>query len=162
MIYAFKDLKGKLKVGMKVKRVGPNSICDELSRGGVCIITNVDDQNGSFWVNHCEHLMFGDSNSTSLEILDESPEEITWETLKVGDKVTQYVGAKECKVLAILGDIVALSYENNQDMVNGWFTKEWLKTYQIVQPISAVTPMTLQQIEKALGKKIKIVEDESV
>lgn len=80
--------------------------------------------------------------------------------MQVGDFVERL--SHKYRVLAVAGEMVALSYRTNHKNVREWSTFNNLKDrgYTIVQPETnpEVAEMTVAEISKALGKEVKVVE----
>ena len=156
MTYSYAELKGKIKVGDSVRAVkGKENGCNELNSDGSNVqkITYVDED--CFDINGCFH----DYNRKAfLELL---PSEITWETLKKGDKVKD--GEYERTVLARLEDICFLSSVIRSDMYGLGETISDMQRmdYTIVQPPKEeeISEMTVKDVERLVGHKVKIVKE---
>lgn len=149
MIYEYKDLKGKIKVGDKARAVkGKQNYCNQLENDGLNtqFITKVGDDN--FWINGCEH--FYDS-PYFLEIVNEKK---SWETFAVGDIVIDTEKGK-AKVLAKLDDVFLRSMWNEFDKAYGWYTiaeaKEYCLTIEQPPTVPEDIVMTIPEIEAKLG-----------
>ncbi len=158
MTYSYAELKGKIKVGDSVRAVkGKENGCNELNSDGSNVqkITYVDED--CFDINGCFH----DYNRKAfLELL---PSEITWETLKKGDRMKDGDGEDERTVLARLEDIVFLSFIDDSDGYGSAYTISELqrRCYTIVQPPKEeeISEMTVKDVEKLVGHKVKIVKE---
>lgn len=83
---------------------------------------------------------------------------ITWKNFKEGDRIIT-LGGEQAKVLAKLGEVVARS---------GWFNFDTFselisvkdaqkKGWRFIQPGGEV-PVTMEDIEKIMGRPIKIIK----
>lgn len=139
------DLKGRLKVGQKVKEVRKKgeSVCALLQDGKEAEITEMDAF--EVWFDNCPHPWTSDIE------LDVSLTP-TWETLGKGDEVEDEDGNRR-KVLERLGDLVFLSYPSymsNWEATSGRnFHIESLKRmgYKIITPP--------EEVVEVLGKRYK-------
>lgn len=104
------------------------------------------------------YLIEVDGISTFLD-LDLTPAPKTWDTLEVGDIIVDTDGTEE-KVLAVMGDVFLRSCSDDFDETQSWYTKKEVQKngYKIKGGEEEVSEMTVEQISKALGKKVKIVE----
>jgi len=106
-------------------------------------------------VNGCCHFA---QNNWFLELV--SPRVPTWETLQVNDMLEMDGGNR--KVLAVVGDLFAYSIFNMPDRFASWMTKEEArsKNWSLVTPPvePEVQEMTVEDVSKLVGKKVKIVE----
>lgn len=116
--YNYIELKGIIKVGMKVKAVeGMNNDCNELIDGKIGTITQVDDD--GFCINGCYHPY---NEHCHLQIIEE---EKTWDNLCQGDILTH--GGNEYEVLGICGRAIFTSDFNNFSKADRYaYTKEEL------------------------------------
>jgi len=95
-----------------------------------------------------------------LEIVSSPARIPTWETLAVGDEVRDRDGIKR-KVLAINGDLFAFSFPDSH-IYASWKVKQdarengWSLVTPPVEP--EVQEMTVEEVSKLVGKKVKIVE----
>jgi hypothetical protein len=161
MIYSYEELKNVIKVGDEVRAVpGKYNPCAELNNDGSNTqkITKVDDE--GFRINGCWHAYYSDR---FLELLpSEIAREITWDNLEKGD-VLEFLGGKYT-VLARLEDLVFLSSEHRTPGTSpDIYTIHELQNFghPIVQPEKEekAEEMTLQEIEKVIGHKVKIVKE---
>lgn len=155
MIYEYKDLKGIIKVGDRVRAVeGKTNDCGGLNDDGSNErkITEVTDE--SFYIGHnC----FGHSYDEEGSFLDLIRESKTLDDLQVGDEVASKYGNKE-KVLARLEQCVLLSmpsgYTDWETKANGWFHIEEMKSngYTLNQPTPEPTKveLTVGELEEKL------------
>lgn len=161
-IYSYAELKGKIKVGDRVRAVvGKENGCGELgdrgsvglSNGIVGKITQVDDY--SFSINNCGH---GYHSGASLELLTE---EKTLDTVDVGDVVVAGDGDEHTVIdtskNGVLLFLSSTSYPLKYSHVN---TRQAFKDagYTVKQSTPAPKEMTLEEVSKALGYPVKIVE----
>ena len=162
-IYSYAELKGKIKVGDRVRAVvGMLQGCEEL--GGeifypvkdnsiVCTITEVGEI--GFSINGCSHRYFED---VFLELLTE---EKTLDTVDVGDVVVAGDGDEHTVIdtskNGVLLFLSSTSYPLKYSHVN---TRQAFKDagYTVKQSTSAPKEMTLEEVSKALGYPVKIVE----
>lgn len=145
-IYSYAELKGKIKVGDRV-RLGKD----------VCVVTRIED-NGFY-------LRLGDFNfcqpwdaKATLELLTE---EKTLDTVDVGDVVVNDSG-NEHTILdtSKSGTILFISRSNDPTGYSFALTRQQLKeySYTVKQSTPAPKEMTLEEVGKALGYPVKIVE----
>lgn len=156
MIYSYEELKGKIKVGDSVRAVpGKHNNCRELNSEGSNVQKITYIAENCVDINGCRHWY---SEFGFLELI---PSEITWETLKKGDKVKR--GLSERIVLARLEDICFLSNVINPDWYGSGYTISELQRegYTIVQPPKEeeISEMTVKDVEKLVGHKVKIVKE---
>lgn len=157
MIYSYAELKDKIQVGDTVRAV-PEKLnpCSKLNNDGsnTAKISRVD-SNG-FSINGCAHPYTFDF------FLDLLLQEITWDTLSVGDEVMNSSNTLR-KVLAVLGDVVGVSRTLDLREFDSWHTKITLQEvgYIIVQP-TLPTPqktfLTMDEIAKKFGVDVKDLE----
>jgi hypothetical protein len=83
-------------------------------------------------------------------------EEKTMDNLVVGDVLVDSDGDK-CKVLAVLAHIVALSDYNDYESFGYWRTEAALKRDWKLEN-EQVKEMTVGEVEKLVGQKVKIVK----
>ncbi len=156
MILSYKELEGKIKVGDKVRAVpGKNNPCGELQDDGSNEATITDVTENGFYIDDWYYGFFGDW------FLDLIPSEITWDTLKVGDKLL--ADRHKFKVLAVLGTLVGVSTTFDHDCFGHWNTKQSLQTagYTIVQPTPpppSKTTLTMDEIAKKFEIDVKNLE----
>ena len=163
-IYSYAELKGKIKVGDRVRAVnGKPNACAELGdvmtlpNGSekVCTITDVAEDR--FWINNCGH---GYLEDHVLELLTE---EKTLDTVDVGDVVVDKRDF-ECTILDTSknGSVLFLSHPINATWVGIYRTRQELKDdgYTVKQstPVHEPKEMTLEEISKALGYPVRIKE----
>lgn len=158
MIYSYADLKGIIKVGDKVRAVpGKRNGCDELNSDGSNeqTITHVSEYN--FHINRCVH-WYGDDDI----FLDLNPEptEITWDTLKVGDWISN--GKTKREVMAVVGELVAY-YSFEITRLIDWASKLQLSQSEffIIQPTPAPkqkTTLSMDDIATKFGIDVKDLE----
>ena len=100
---------------------------------------------------------FEDSDVTNLRSVEKS-----FDCPKIGDEYKSRNGESQF-VLGVAGRVIFLSSFNDKDTFGYGTTKENLMKYgyTIVQdkPNEEPTEMTLEEIEKIVGKKVKIVEN---
>lgn len=173
MIYSYSQLKGKIKVGDKVRAVeGKYNPCAELENDGSNEreITFVDHE--SFLIDGCYHSFVDNEEDCFLEIIETNQptmtnerEEITWDTLKEGDYVEETYGERR-KVLGRVNSVIFLS-RNSIHSPNHWETTyhsgyhiEELKhaNYTIVQPDKQPRKVTLAEIAEKFGEEVEVVE----
>ena len=163
-IYSYAELKGKIKVGDRVRAVnGKPNACAELGdvmtlpNGSekVCTITDVAEDR--FWINNCGH---GYLEDHVLELLTE---EKTLDTVDVGDVVVDKRDF-ECTILDTSknGTILFTSRFSNSAQVGGYYTRQEMRDqgYTVKQSTPAPEPkeMTLDEVSKALGYPVRIKE----
>ena len=163
-IYSYAELKGKIKVGDRVRSVvGKDNGCGKLGdvestdvqNEKICEITAVSDN--YFWINDCSHGYYTDF---FLELLTE---EKTLDTVDVGDVVVDGDG-RERTILDTSknGTVLFLSSAASGDWSGVMATRQELKLfdYTVKQSTPAPEPkeMTLEEVSKALGYPVKIVE----
>lgn len=154
MIYSYSELKGKIKVGDKVRTLdGHTDPYRKWSKE-----RTVTDVGGSYFTvdNHEIYSFLFDS------CLDLLPREITWDTLKAGDEVKDSNKVVN-KVLGVVDQIVFLSSLSKKQVYGYTCTKYELEDdgYTIVQPHTEEpkkVDMTLTEIEEKLGHGVNIVE----
>lgn len=152
-IYTCAELKGRIKVGHKVKQVeGGYGSCYTLENGKTGTITKVNE--AGFWIDDCAHAY---SELFSLELLDE---EKTLDMVDVGDVVFNAMG----KAYVILdtsknGTILFLARAES-GMLDFTATRSYLEKacFTVKQP-KPVRKMTLAEVEKLVGERIEIVEE---
>jgi len=156
-IYSYAELKGKIKVGDKVRAVkGKQNGCSELARSldFDCRITTVHDS--GFSINGCKHWYY--ENNFFLELLTE---EKTLDTVDVGDVVVDENG-NERTILdkSPNGTVLFLSWQNDPTRYYGGHTRQQLKAlrYTVKQSTPEPKEMTLEEVSKALGYPVKIIE----
>lgn len=89
---------------------------------------------------------------------DLEPAPKTWQTLEVGDVIVSS-DDKESKILAVLGDVFLISHTRDFSEIWGWLTtSEAQKLGWKIKGVEEVVEMTVEQISKAIGKTIKVVE----
>lgn len=163
-IYSYAELKGKIKVGDRVRAVvGRENGCAEFgemlaianTNSKVCKITDIGADR--FRINGCGH---GYHEDVFLELLTE---EKTLDTVDVGDVVVDGDG-RERTILDTSknGTVLFLSSAASGDWSGVMATRQELKLfdYTVKQPTLAPEPkeMTLEEVSKALGYPVKIVE----
>lgn len=158
-IYSYAELKGKIKVGDKVRAVvGKTNACwNKLLNDGSNTekITHVDSR--GFSINGCYH---GYHSYYFLELLTE---EKTLDTVDVGDVVVDKRG-EERTVLDTSknGRVLFLSILNYPTYYSTGYTRQELKDkgYTVKQSTPAPEPkeMTLDEVSKALGYPVRIKE----
>ena len=100
MIYKYSELKGKIKVGDKVKAVeGKGNACDELNDGGIGIITEINES--SFRISGCKHWYSGEFY---LEILEK-----TLDDLVEGDEVVREDSIRKTVLFVLKKGLYVLS-----------------------------------------------------
>jgi hypothetical protein len=113
MTYSYAELKGKIKVGMKVKADPVNyNPCAHLNTGAEGEITHVTEK--YFSINNCSHSY---NSSVFLTIIEEP---VTWENLGTDPSREDFVQQKgygKQKVLGRLNDMVFLSTQGRFDHV---------------------------------------------
>ena len=165
MIYSYAELKGKIKVGDKVRAVaGKYNRCGELIDIGsdTKVITKVD--NDFFWINDCSHGYYA---SSFLEIVEEPAEEqteqpqervVTWENLQKGDVIFDKDN-NERTILARIEDIVSVSNPNEKTYHYTWFSIEQLKQNGYKpEPLKPKRKVTLAEIAEKFGEEVEVVE----
>lgn len=163
MIYSFKDLKGVLKVGDTVRAVeGVENVCSELICNGSNTQKITELEEDGFWINGCWHRF---SENSFLEIIDPPRTEITWENLQAGDYLINKQEKKR-KVLAIIGELLALSYGNYPGLFSEWSTLESIQKsgLTIDQPTPApkmqfVREVTMEEVCKQFGCEVRIKKE---
>lgn len=163
-IYSYAELKGKIKVGDRVRAVkGKENWCTCLRSSKptgklawpICEVTRVE--NYGFYINGCAHNYYSGS---FLELLTE---EKTLDTVDVGDVVVDSSG-EEFTILdkSLNGTVLFVSWSNDATRYHDGFTRQELKEfgYTVKQSTPAPEPkeMTLEEVSKALGYPVKIVE----
>lgn len=157
-IYSYAELKGKIKVGDRVRAVkGENNACIQLQDDGGNSkgITSVDVD--GFSIDTCYHVY---NEPCFLELLTE---EKTLDTVDVGDVVVSACG-DEYTILdkSPNGTVLFTSGSSNSDWAGGGYTRKELKDnrFTVKQSTPAPKPkeMTLEEVSKALGYPVKIVE----
>lgn len=163
-IYSYAELKGKIKVGDKVRAVvGRENGCTEFgemlgianTNSKVCKITDIGTDR--FRINGCEH---GYQEDVFLELL---MEEKTLDTVDVGDVVVSEDG-NERTILdkSPNGTVLFLSRINDATHYQDGYTRQEIKQYKFTVKQSTPAPepkeMTLEEVSKALGYPVKIVE----
>ena len=155
MKYQIKDLRGVIRVGDEIK-FRKVSIIEE-RKEKIIAISDTDfmtEDNGK------ELYFYPFSSKIEVELI-QNP--ITWETLREGDEIiflyVQYV------ILIVSDEMVFLS---DTDSLGWWArTKKFLKESDatIIQPKNItnheeeVLEMTVKDVEKLVGKKVKIVKE---
>jgi hypothetical protein len=157
MIYSYAELKGRIKVGDKVRAVPGNKHgCVELSKGMIREITEVTDDH--FCINDCWHEYDDDCY---LDLLTDEPR--TLDNLQEGDQVKNDIGVKT--VLFVLKPgLYVMSFSDQPNKVDTIFTTKSLEYsgYTLVQPAPPQEPLTLTLKEISEqhynGRPITIVE----
>ena len=162
-IYSYAELKGKIKVGDRVRAVkGKENWCTCLRSSKptgklawpICEVTRVEDY--GFYINGCAHNYYSGS---FLELLTE---EKTLDTVDVGDVVVS--GGFERTILdkSPNGTVLFLSSAASGDWSGVMATRQELKLfdYTVKQSTPAPAPkeMTLEEVSKTLGYPVKIIE----
>lgn len=146
-IYSYAELKGKIKVGDKV-RIGEN----------ICVVTSLEDRGFYLLTKGFEFCQPWDA-AAFLELLTE---EKTLDTVDVGDVVVSEVSGYEHTILDIAnnGAILFLSRANDPTSYMFAFTRQQLKDYGYTVKQSTPEPkeMTLDEVSKALGYPVRIKE----
>lgn len=100
------------------------------------------------------------------EELELVPSEITWETLKKGDKVqsNSSIIQNPQTVIETIGDIVFLSRDFDDYTTGPFYSRKELAAvgYTIIQPEppkEEVLELTVREIEEKFGKKVKIIKE---
>lgn len=168
MIYSYPELKGKIKVGDKVRAAQEYfNPCAQLVSDGSNKqeITRITDDR--FWINHCPHLF--SASSASLEIIEPNQptmnnerEEITWENLRAGDKVVNDSYGHEHTILNIITGLYFVSFGGSENGGASFFTLAGLKEdFTIVQPDKIKQPrkVTLAEIAEKFGEEVEVVEE---
>lgn len=163
-IYSYAELKGKIKVGDKVRAVkGKENGCGEL--GDLMVAADDGEKLGTitdvfseyFRINQCVHAY---SPGYFLELLTE---EKTLDTVDVGDVVVDGDG-RERTILdkSPNGTVLFLSSAASGDWSGVMATRQELKLfdYTVKQSTPAPAPkeMTLEEVSKTLGYPVKIIE----
>ena len=156
MIYSYAELKGKIRVGDSVRAVpGKQNDCSQLNDDGSNVQKITYIAESCVDINGCRHLY---SETAFLELF---PSEITWETLKKGDKVKTRFDKRI--VLSRVDDLCFLSKDSNSDAYGFAMTISQLQLYgfTIVQPPKEeeISEMTVKDVEKLVGHKVKIVKE---
>ena len=161
MIYSYNQLRGKIKVGDKVRAVqGYYNPCHTLDDSAERKITEVTDE--LFFIYGCPHdfnedAIYLEIIETNQPTMNNEHEEITWETLKAGDYI-KYKHGQICKILARIDDLIAVSYSSNHDDMNAWWsTNAVKKDYTIVQPTKQPRKVTLAEIAEKFGEEVEVV-----
>lgn len=156
-IYSYAELKGKIKVGDRVRAAkGRNNICPYLDYNKQGVVSHVD-SDGFVIANGCVH-SYG-----SISFLELLTEEKTLDTVDVGDVVVGKRG-DERTILdkSPNGTVLFLSWQNDPTRYYGGYTRQQLKAlrYTVKQstPVPETKEMTLEEVSKALGYPVKIVE----
>lgn len=155
-IYSYAELKGKIKVGDKVRAaVGQVSWCDRLEDGVTGTVTGVGTI--SFEINGCTHSY---ADTSFLELLTE---EKTLDTVDVGDVVVDEDGGERTILdTGKSGKVVLLSLVGKPTRMGGVYARQELEGlgYTVKQSTPEPEPkeMTLEEVSKALGYPVKIVE----
>lgn len=163
MIYSYPELKGKIKVGDKVRAVkGKSSGCYKLNDDSEEEeITQVDSD--GFWIDGCHHSFNNEINH--LEIVEEEKErtEITLENLKKNDCIKDPQNNKY-KIIERVGDLVFLSWPETEfetcwDTTFGGINHiDELKHdgYKIVPPNQEPRKVTLAQVKERFGEDVVV------
>lgn len=161
-IYSYAELKGKIKVGDRVRAVkGKENGCSELgdlmvaADDGEKLGTITDVFSDRFRVNQCGHSY---SPGYFLELLTE---EKTLDTVDVGDVVVDKDGDERTVMdTSKNGTVLFLSQRDCPLYFHLPMTRQELKDkgFTVKQPTPAPKEMTLEEVSKALGYPVKIVE----
>lgn len=146
-IYSYAELKGKIKVGDRVrldKSGNPSNSVRWLSEEGFA----------------ADSLFFRWDDEGTAELLTE---ERTLDTVDVGDVVVDELGGERTVLdKSPNGTILFLSHVCEPTHGGGSFTRQELKDLGFTVKQSTPTPepkeMTLEEVSKALGYPVKIVE----
>jgi hypothetical protein len=150
MIYSYAELKGKIKVGDRVKAaVGFDNQCDNLLNGQEATITDIGIS--QFYIDGCSHRY---DAQYSLELFGQ---EVTLDNLRKGDVIERNGSSRV--VLATIEDLVFLSEVSDHDVASEYFLVQELKSagWKPVQTEAVVKQMTLADVEKLVGSKVKII-----
>ena len=147
-IYSYAELKGKIKVGDRVKD-------NEGYSGKVDLL----DDRGFFFEDEYGICVFRGWNvEGAAELLTE---EKTLDTVDVGDVVVDRDG-RERTILdkSPNGTVLFLSHVDTSNWVGTLYTRQELKDrgFTVKQPTPEPKEMTLEEVSKALGYPVKIVE----
>src|SRR3990167_4571899 len=154
MIYEYKELKGIIKVGDKVRAVpGKHNPCVELKDDGSNEEEITDVCKDGFSIAFCKHF------HTEHEWLEIVNKESTWDNLQVGDVIEGEYG-DNAKVLAVIGDVFLRSGWNSMNTAYYWVTKKEAQRngWKLQQPIQ-VKEVSLEEVAEKFGvpvEKIKI------
>lgn len=164
MIYSYKELQGKIRVGDIVRAVkGKYNSCNHLKDGGLNTqkITEVSEY--SFYINGCVHSF---AENAFLETV--TPEQPTWETLKIGDVFVLNEGELERELIVLevgaSGKTFLVSRMSDaadyKTRAHAWWHIEeaqrggWTPKDVLEPPCK----MTIAEIEAKLGKRIEVVD----
>lgn len=159
MIYSYTDYLKIAKVGDVVRAVegkpnGSYLLHDDGSNTAVIARVMKD----YFFIGGIAHQL---SNNCFLELV--SPRIPTWETLQVGDEIKiPYVGIAKVLEVGASGKTFLCSRFNSYEKIDGWYHIEeaknegWTLVTPPVEP--EVQEMTVEEVSKLVGKKVKIVE----
>lgn len=150
--YSYAELKGKIKVGDRVKFEGHDAIVTKVGEAEF----RLDVDRGLF-VMACTRPW--DAEGT-IELLTE---EKTLDTVDVGDVVVdKYGGERTILDKSLNGTILFLSQVDDATRCTSYNTRQELKGHGFTVKQSAPAPepkeMTLEELSKALGYPVKIVE----
>lgn len=156
MIYSYDQLKGKIKVGDKVRAVpGKYNPCGQTRDDGsnTVKITRVGDDD--FCIDGCAHQYSG---GCWLEIVEHIP---TWDTLTLGDKIESI--HQQYTVLVVIDDLVGYTDKSNNVF---WQTKTVLKgdpsPWKVVAPVvEKPTPreVTMADVVAKFGEDVVIKKE---
>lgn len=157
-IYSYAEYLPIAKVGDVVRAVeGKKNHCMEMEKGvktQVCKIENGEVYFGNDCAGH------GAYEDCFLEIVSSPVRIPTWEDLQVGDEIM--TDSDKAKILVVLGEVFLRSAKGDYDTAHIWMTKKEAQKYgwTLVTPPTEpeVEEMTLEDVNKLLGKKIKIIE----
>ena len=154
-IYSYAELKGKIKVGDKVRAVkGRNNVCPYLDCNKQGVVSHVD-SDGFVIANGCVH-SYG-----SISFLELLTEEKTLDTVDVGDVVVDKDGDERTVMdTSKNGTVLFLSQRDCPLYFHLPMTRQELKDkgFTVKQPTPAPKEMTLEEVSKALGYPVKIIE----
>lgn len=155
MIYAYKDLKGVIKVGDIVRAVpGKPNACDKLEDDGSNTAKILVVADHGFKINNCWHPF---CNNSYLEIVT-TP---LWEHLKVGDTIVHPDG-EEAEVLEVgaSGKTFLRSDWIDKTIARQWYTLAEAKKHGWTLKGADETPLTVThaEVEAKFGRKV-IIKD---
>lgn len=153
--YSYAELKGKLKVGMKVSADQERfNCCGRLKHDGSNEVEITDVSDNNFHIDGCPHYFIEKSF-----LMVDLGEPKTLQDLKAGDYIENQHGKR--KILARIDDVVCISFysdfaDDGYKIVDSWFTISELEEGGY-KPVNEQQPKeyTRDEIAKALNIKVE-------
>lgn len=162
-IYSYKDLRGVVQVGWRVRAVpGKYNTCGELRDDGsntAEITAEITKVTGTFFrINNCEHFYDEDNYLEHIEDEPAQPAKNAPKTLynlEAGDVVKDKNGDTR-KIIDVLPHSLLISQNFYNDYASGWYTPKELEDFgYTVQPTTPTTELTREQIAEKFGVPVE-------